>query len=81
LADRSPRFATLYGLCAWAGFLIGLIPVISRPVLRLAGVGFARLHLRRGGRLLAGIAILRTDTELGIMSAGDDGDDFARDCG
>ena len=43
LADRSPRPATLYRLCVWAGFLIGLIPVISRPVLRLAALGFARL--------------------------------------
>jgi len=76
LADRSPRFATLCCPCAWASFLIGLTPVISRPVLRLAGVGFARLHLRRGDSLLAGIAILHTDTEVGIMSAGGDGDDF-----
>ena len=43
LADRSPRPATIYRLCVWAGFLIGLIPVASRPVLRLAALGFARL--------------------------------------
>ena len=79
LADRHPHFITLCRLCAWAGFLIGLIPAISRPVLRLAAIGFARLHLRRGGRLLAGIAILRINTEMGIISVGGDGDDFAGD--
>ena len=70
LADRSPRPATLYRICVWAGFLIGLIPVASRPVLRLASVGFTRLDLRRGGNGLAGTAILRINSDMSIMSAG-----------
>jgi predicted membrane-bound spermidine synthase len=39
-ADRSPNPATLYQVVAWAAFLVGLIPFISYPVLRLAGFGF-----------------------------------------
>jgi spermidine synthase len=35
-ADRSPNAITLYGLVAWGAFLIGLIPFIALPLLRLA---------------------------------------------
>ncbi len=42
LADRSPHETTLYQLTAWAGFAIGLIPFVSRPVLRYAMAGFAQ---------------------------------------
>jgi len=38
-ADRHPRPTTLYHITAWAGFLIGLVPLISRPILRLTDVG------------------------------------------
>lgn len=34
LADRYPRPALLYQLAAWAGFSIGLIPFLSKPILR-----------------------------------------------
>jgi spermidine synthase len=40
LADRFPRDSLLYRLAAWAGFLIGLIPFASRPVLRYSMYGF-----------------------------------------
>jgi spermidine synthase len=33
LADRYPRPALLYQLAAWAGFFIGLIPFLSKPIL------------------------------------------------
>jgi spermidine synthase len=39
-ADRSPHPATLHQIVAWAGFLVGLIPFVSYPVLRLARFGF-----------------------------------------
>ncbi len=35
-ADRSPYFTTLYRIIIWAAFLSALIPLISRPVLRIA---------------------------------------------
>ena len=41
LADRHPSEGTLYQITAWAGFLIGLIPFVARPVLRFSMVGFA----------------------------------------
>jgi len=58
LADRSPRPTVLYRLCAWAAFLTGLIPVVSRPVLRLASVGFARLDLGLLTGSLAAVLLL-----------------------
>lgn len=38
-ADRHPERATLYRITALAGFLIGLVPFIAQPILRLADVG------------------------------------------
>jgi spermidine synthase len=43
-ADRSPRPATLYRIVAWAAFLIGLVPFVAHPVLRLAGLGFTTFN-------------------------------------
>jgi len=40
-ADRSPRPSTLYGLVAWSALLVGLVPFVAGPVLRLAARGFA----------------------------------------
>ena len=39
LADRHPQPRLLYGLAAWTSFLIGLIPFLSKPVLRYAVAG------------------------------------------
>lgn len=39
-ADRSPYARTMYAIMAWAAFSIGLIPLIARPVLRLAAGAF-----------------------------------------
>lgn len=35
-ADRSPREATLYGIITWGAFIVGLIPFIAQPLLRIA---------------------------------------------
>jgi spermidine synthase len=40
LADRYPRAELLYQLAIWAGFAIGLIPYLSKPVLRYSVAGF-----------------------------------------
>ena len=40
-ADRSPRPETLYTITTVAAFLVGLIPLIAAPILRLAQRGFA----------------------------------------
>ncbi|MFN8596094.1 MAG: fused MFS/spermidine synthase, partial [Anaerolineae bacterium] len=35
-ADRSPRVETLYRIIVWGAFLVGLIPFIAMPLLRIA---------------------------------------------
>jgi spermidine synthase len=40
LADKWPTDSLLYRLALWAGFAIGLIPFVSRPVLRYSIAGF-----------------------------------------
>jgi spermidine synthase len=35
-ADRSPRAETLYRIIVWGAFLVGLIPFIAQPLLRIA---------------------------------------------
>jgi predicted membrane-bound spermidine synthase len=44
-ADRSPSPVTLYSIQAWAAFSAGLVPLISRPVLRLAANAFDQLQV------------------------------------
>lgn len=44
-ADRSPKAATFYQILLWAGLTIGLIPLISRPILRAAANAFDGLQL------------------------------------
>ncbi len=42
-ADRRPVPEAFYGLLAWASFLAGAIPLVARPVLRLAAQAVERL--------------------------------------
>jgi len=44
-ADRSPSPSTMYSIMAWGAFTAGLIPVLSRPVLRLAANAFDQLQI------------------------------------
>jgi MFS family permease len=44
-ADRSPNFLTMYTVMAWGAFTTALIPLISRPVLRLAADAFDQLQV------------------------------------
>ncbi len=44
-ADRSPKHETLYAILAWASLTVGLIPIASRPILRLASNAFDQLQL------------------------------------
>jgi spermidine synthase len=45
LADRSPNFNTMYRILAWGAFTAGLVPLASRPVLRLAADAFDQLQV------------------------------------
>lgn len=44
-ADRSPHDATFYRILCWAAFLVGLVPAVARPILRLAANAFDQLQL------------------------------------
>lgn len=43
-ADRSPKYQTMFRILAWAAFTSGLIPLISRPVLRATANAFDQLQ-------------------------------------
>ena len=55
-ADRSPEYKTFFSILCWASLLIGLIPLASRPILRVASQAFDELKIG----LLAGtfVAVL-----------------------
>jgi predicted membrane-bound spermidine synthase len=44
-ADRSPSYKTFFSILAWSSLAIGLVPLISRPILRLAAEAFDNLQL------------------------------------
>lgn len=44
-ADRSPSAKTLFSILAWAAFTVGMVPLIARPVLRLAADAFDELNM------------------------------------
>ncbi len=58
LADRFPRPAFLYQLTACAAFAIGLIPVLSNPILSLSNEGFRNVDGGLFFSSLAGIILL-----------------------
>ncbi len=55
-SDRSPKASTFYQILLWAGLTIGVIPLISRPILRTAANAFDGLQL--GGMIGSFIAVL-----------------------
>ena len=40
-ADQDPRPTTFFQIIAWGGFLVGIIPLVAAPILRLSVQGFA----------------------------------------
>lgn len=44
-ADRSPHYRTFYQILVWAAFTVGLVPIISRPVLQLAANAFDQMQM------------------------------------
>lgn len=55
-ADRSPNFKTFYTLLAWGAFTSGVVPFVSRPILRMAADAFD--HLQTGVLFGAFTAVL-----------------------
>lgn len=54
-ADRSPRPRTFLSVLTWGAFALGLVPLASRPVLRLAAAAFDRLEI---GALLGSFVVV-----------------------
>jgi spermidine synthase len=44
-ADKSPKYETLFEILSWGSLAIGLVPIASRPILRLAADAFDQLQL------------------------------------
>ncbi len=42
-ADKSPHPKTFFLILLWAGFLIGIVPLVSRPILQFASKSFENL--------------------------------------
>ncbi len=45
LADRSPEYYTFYQIIMWGSFMVGLVPIASRPVLQLSANAFDQLQI------------------------------------
>lgn len=52
-ADRSPEPRTFFQILAWGAFTVALIPLVSRPILRIAAQAFDQLQM---GALIASFA-------------------------
>src|SRR5712692_6635448 len=70
LADRYPREDLLYQITAWAGLWIGVIPLVSYPILLLSQQGFRALSVGLvAGTLLAVVLLFAVPvTLLGCVS-------------
>lgn len=58
LADRFPEETVLYTLIAVAGFAIGLVPFVARPILYVAAMGFAQYSVGIFAGSLVGVLLL-----------------------
>ena len=58
LADRHPREEVLYQITAWAGLWIGIIPLVSYPILLLSQQGFKELSVGLVAGTLFAVVIL-----------------------
>ena len=58
LADRHPREEVLYQITAWAGLWIGIIPVVSYPILLISQQGFKELSVGLVAGTLFAVVIL-----------------------
>ena len=44
-ADRSPEYRTFFSILLWASLCIGLVPLVSRPILRFASQAFDEMRM------------------------------------
>lgn len=57
-ADKDPRPSTLFQITAWGAFIVGIIPFIASPVLRLSVQGFAGYQVGILAGSFVGVLIL-----------------------
>jgi predicted membrane-bound spermidine synthase len=57
-ADQDPRPSTLFQITAWGAFLVGLVPFVSRPVLRWSVEGMAGFNIGLLAGSFIGVIIL-----------------------
>jgi predicted membrane-bound spermidine synthase len=57
-ADKDPRHTTLFQITAWGAFLIGLVPLIARPVLRWSAEGLAQFNVGIMAGSFLGVLVL-----------------------
>jgi MFS family permease len=69
-ADRSPHLRTMYLIMAWGAFLIGLVPLVANPILRMAADAFDQLEVGILFGAFTGVLILFSIpvTLLGMIS-------------
>ncbi len=69
-ADRSPHHATLYRIITWGAFAGGLVPLVARPLLSLAGTAVAGFEagVAIGSFVVVGILFAIPVTLLGCVS-------------
>ncbi|HYS98422.1 MAG TPA: fused MFS/spermidine synthase [Candidatus Dormibacteraeota bacterium] len=58
LADRHPREEVLYQITAWAGLWIGIIPLVSYPILLISQQGFKELSVGLVAGTLLAVVVL-----------------------
>lgn len=59
-ADRSPSPRTLYAILAWGALMLGIVPYIASPVLRLAAQAFDSLQMGLLAGAFIGVMVLFT---------------------
>jgi predicted membrane-bound spermidine synthase len=57
-ADQDPRQSTLFQITAWAAFAVGIIPLVSAPILRWSVVGLASYNVGILVGALLGVVVL-----------------------
>ncbi|MBN2046072.1 MAG: fused MFS/spermidine synthase [Anaerolineales bacterium] len=45
LADDRPQAKTLFSVMLWGGFTVGVVPLVSRPILKVAATAFDNLQM------------------------------------
>ena len=55
LADKRPEYKTLFTVMLWGGFAVGVVPLVSRPILKLAATAFDNLQM---GDLLGSFVVV-----------------------